>query len=253
VRNGGTRDRGLVFSADGSRILLVEGWNTHVLDAESGRVIHRLAHDNDVNSAAFASNGRTVVTALQFSASWKIWDLESGSPRGTLDSGCRRLVSDGRSDIVWSLCDNVPTAWNVATRQRTGSIEGRRHKDLAVTPDGSRVVTLEGFADVTPSVPASPRVLRVYDASTLRELQEIDADKSVGQALLGCIDDGTRWVIETNDGVSLVDLTTRRITSLCDDTNEAAGGGDVVVVAQGSCNPPTRTLRMWRSGELLHP
>ena len=164
--------RDFAFSAEGTRLITlsrsgsVDVWSL----AGAGPAWPPLDHEGDevLTSASFSPDGKSLCT-VDFSGRPRIWDVETGRPRGTTlvpaNEGKDRYGYD-RSRASWSSDgtvllvrngDSTARLWDVATGTEKPFLL-RHEADVLVaafSPDGQRIAT--GSSDFT---------ARLWDAST---------------------------------------------------------------------------------------
>jgi RNA polymerase sigma factor (sigma-70 family) len=124
-------------------------------DLATGREVRRLKTANNyVRALAFASDGRTLVSAgfdtrIFQGGSLQFWDAVTGTERRRIAnvSACVGFSRDGRS--VAASAGNAILVWEVATGQERCRFEGHQGtvSSLAFTPDGRRLCS--GSYDTT--------------------------------------------------------------------------------------------------------
>ena len=187
-----TRDERLVSvstfktSDDGRRLLLVSGGTAFVLDLRRSDPTTALtvlrAHEDEITTAAFAGEGRSVVTAGKDKTA-RLWRLDPAGPsasptlvRAELDQryaispDSRRLVTigadnaEGRPDsiaVLWELSTENMASRAVLLRGHTGPVFGiafSRDSRWLVTASNDTTARLWDMRAGDPT--AAPRVLR---------------------------------------------------------------------------------------------
>lgn len=125
-----------LYSPEGTQILAALGGGglgvAMLLDAGSGEAISRFSsHDGIVRSAAFAPDGRRVVTASADGTA-KVWDTLTGLELASVESGQRNLTDvaispDGSRFVTVAGDSEGPSAilWDLATGQRIADYVGQ--------------------------------------------------------------------------------------------------------------------------------
>ncbi|OWK37610.1 protein kinase domain-containing protein [Fimbriiglobus ruber] len=225
-----------LYSPDGTRILTAElsyrpALSARLWDAESGALLKELPHPAGVLSAAFAPDGRSVVTGC-LDGVVRIWDVRSGLPLVTLPAAGGRVVAfspDGRQLLTVS--DDLPARlWDVgkwdAPRfqlQHPGQIWAAKF-----APDGRHVLTA-GW----------DRVPRLWDTSAGKEPFQLPPQSAAvltvafspdGQMFAtGCADGATSvWDAGTGRRVSKFPFHTGSVQAIAfsPDGNRIVTGSD---------------------------
>ena len=167
----------------------------------SAPITSSMAHDNAVQSLAFSSNGKYIV-----SGSWdgtaRVWEAASGQElaRMTHDSGVSSVAfsSDGKY-VVSGSYDKTARVWEAASGQEVARMtHDNGVYSVAFSPDGKYVVS--GSYDNT---------ARVWEAASGQELARMTHDSGVssvafspdGKYVVSGSDDGTArvWEWQVND------------------------------------------------------
>ena len=187
------------FTSDGRNLVVgVEDGSVRVLDAVSGREVHRLDGDKpgwhpvavSADVALIASGGTDGVVRL--------WDVraerEKAVLRGHTDKLQRLAFSPTRRHLASTSWDKTVRLWDVATGREVRRFEG--HTDfvdgLKFTPDGRQIVTA-GW----------DRTVRIWDVATGHEarkiettgdvLSDVDLSKTGRDIFFGAKDGLLRW------------------------------------------------------------
>jgi WD40 repeat protein len=187
------------FTSDGRNLVVgVEDGSVRVLDAVSGREVHRLDGDKpgwhpvavSADGALIASGGTDGVVRL-----WNVRaEREKSVLRGHTDKLQRLAFSPTRRHLASTSWDKTVRLWDVATGREVRRFEG--HTDfvdgLKFTPDGRQVVTA-----------AWDRSVRIWDVATGREarkiettgdvLSDVDLSKTGRDIFFGSKDGLLRW------------------------------------------------------------
>lgn len=153
---------GIALSPDGNHLVAACSSNNMagVLDLTTGNAL-KLAHDDDVNSAAYNASGTQIVTASKDKTA-RIWDAASGALlfklTGHTDSVYRAAFSPDGTRVVTASLDHTARVWNAATgtllypplSEHTGQVTS-----AAFSPDGKRIVTA-----------SQDKTARLWDAAT---------------------------------------------------------------------------------------
>jgi WD40 repeat protein/serine/threonine protein kinase len=200
-----------VFSPDGSRVVTASDDRTaRVWDAATSKPLSLpLAHQGAVRSAAFSSDGNRVVTASDDKTA-RVWDATTGKPLAPplMHQAAVRSAAfspDG-SRVITASGDQTARVWDVATGKPLGPPLAPEHKkyanfftsygnlmwSAAFSPDGSRVVTMDG-----------DKIVRVWDAATGKPLGlPLAHQGAVGSAAFS--PDGSRVVTASVDQTARV-------------------------------------------------
>ena len=160
-----------------------------VFVARSGRLVARLLHRDEVESASFSSDGQRIVTA-SYDTTARVWQWPSRSPRPqplvTLDRcalfpGCDRLRSasfppTGHDLVVTASFDRTAVVWHADS----GHIE-------TVLDGNASTVTSAHFSDGARYVltASSDGTARLWDTQTGVQLEEYDHPARLTRAIFG--------------------------------------------------------------------
>jgi WD40 repeat protein len=133
------------FSPDGDRLVSGGfGETLRVWDASTGDQLLRIAEAGDVSACSFSPDGALVISSHYCSVD--VWDANSGTRIGTIETGSDRVFScsfspDG-SRIVTAGDDSVQT-WNVSTGECLTKFVGHTEPVQSATfsPDGALLAT----------------------------------------------------------------------------------------------------------------
>jgi WD40 repeat protein len=111
----------MVFSPDERQIALSEMWG-HVLDAETGQLLHSFKHGGMTTDIDWSPNGRTILTSGGFNSEIKLWDAATGAPllapmsMTRSDKVTAKFSADGR---FIHASDDAPSlrVWDAATAE----------------------------------------------------------------------------------------------------------------------------------------
>jgi WD40 repeat protein len=184
----------LAFSPDGkilaaTRVRFHENPDVCIWDLRKRKLLHVLRHRGDIehiSAIAFVPPGDRLVSAHLHLNKVFLWDVASGKPLGTLDTGGRpdydvtglAAFPDGNRVlccastglIVWDLQAwrhyTLPLEENVPYGPGEERVVPRHCSKVAFTADGSR------FATTVSSVPFLPRIM-LWDAKTCRVTRAI--------------------------------------------------------------------------------
>ncbi len=124
-----------IFSPDG-RLLATWGLSrtVEVWEVDSGRLLHRLPHDERIHEVVFSADGETLLTASRDNQA-RVWNLRTGGlefpplhhPRFAVRA---RFVENGRQ--ILTLCDDgVVRRWD----RSTGQLQAAHDFDLLIPQD----------------------------------------------------------------------------------------------------------------------
>lgn len=258
-QRGSSPSQSIVFSPDGRRLLMVDGYFIRVEDWAIGATIDTQFPTQHftipvpstlgiVSSVAFSPDGQTVLAGSwdQFA---RLWDASTGTLKHIFQGHAATVTSvafspDGRYVLTGSL-DNTARLWDAATGQQIRTFAG--HTDsvfsVAFSPDGRYVLT--GSDDKT---------ARLWDAATGEQLRSFAghtarvwsvAFSRDGRYVLTGSDDGTTriWNTATGEQVRSMEAPAESISSV-------TFSPDDHFVLTGSWNT---TIRLWdaATGKLL--
>jgi len=272
--------RSAAFSPNGKTIVTASsGGTARVWDAESGRELMRLKHDDVVTEAQFSPDGRRIVTASK-DHSARLWDASSGREvaRFGHDAAVSRAVfsPDGR-EVVTASDDGTARLWDATddfsvasahyrnqmrrdafldpdlqrmklaiARATNHSLDTSTRRELARLESGGRVTDARFSADGTLIVTAAEdHTVRVWDAASGGELARLQHSTAVESAAFS--PDG-RHVLTTAQGnlVRLWDLAANQGLALRHDAavQQAVLSGDGRFVLTASAD---HTARIWEA------
>lgn len=143
------------FSPDEARIVSSELDNynedtdVRIWDGQTGELLSKFrAHDQAVNGAVFARNGKAIVTVSRDKTA-KIWDTETGKLFTTLSGhpsdayiGRSSISPDGDRMVTWS--GQSAALWNVVTGKFIAELRGHTQtiNRVGFDPDGTVIATI---------------------------------------------------------------------------------------------------------------
>jgi WD40 repeat protein len=234
----GGRVISVAFSPDGKRALwAVQEGSVIVCDVSTGRKLHQVTGFGLIGCAAFAPDGRTVVTGspcfidprmteirrhLSHDASKttptnrpvdsvvRLWSTESGKQVGTFEGHQGPILAVGFAptgrQFLTASEDGTMRLWDV-----TSGLEVRRLKDygsrvlsVAFSPDGSRA--LSGHVDGS---------VRVWDLESVEEVRRLQRHRAEVSAVAFAPDGRTVFSGSFDKTVRRWDMTTGRQVGIC--------------------------------------
>lgn len=162
IRQFGLGDVRLLAVSPDQRFLASAGQGGAFLwDIEGATLRQRLDVDWSATALEFSPDGRTLYAAS--GATIRAWDTDTGK-RGLDFPGHRheitrlRVSRDGRT-LVSASVDNTARFWSIATGAELRSIRipGSGVLDIALSPDGSRLVTVDSYLT---------NAVKLWDAAT---------------------------------------------------------------------------------------
>jgi WD40 repeat protein/DNA-binding SARP family transcriptional activator len=139
----------VAFSPDGKRAASV-GYDQKIFvwDAQTGKVLFNLiGHGDSIADVAFSPDGKRLVT-VGYDHTAKVWDLKPTQELRTLDTGLRLWgfgVSSNGKRLATAHPGVAVNIWDTATNKLLFTVPGMKSgsqalNDIAISPDGSRVV-----------------------------------------------------------------------------------------------------------------
>jgi len=183
------------FSPDGTKIVVGATDNTaYILDAESGKKLHKLQHTDWVRTARFSPDGKKIVTSGDKNPV-RIWDTESGKELYTLEgfSGSPRFSPDSKKivTVIPFLPNEKPEAdtyiWDAESGEKLLTLKHEKYwwgPNAVFSPDSTKLATIIG-GDV-----------RIWDIESGKELH-----KSKGHGTPAFSPDGRQIAVADRDGV----------------------------------------------------
>ena len=175
----------LGFAPDGKRIVVTEGNSVHLIDVAKREIVRTLAHGDVVFAAAFAPDGKHLVTGGAESDNGdhfaRLWDTETGKelfrlPFGNADIRCAAYAPDGKT--VAASGDKGKELLVKLFDPATGK------ERLAIPfPDANSVHSVAFSPDSKVIASSGGSVTRLFDAATGKELVKIDR-KAIGLRFL---------------------------------------------------------------------
>lgn len=239
------------FSADGRTMARVRpDHSIELTDVDTGQTrAILLGHQKPVHAVLFSADGARVVTASD-DRTLRLWDPRTGALRRVLQSpresfvsvamradGCRVIAFDRRHARVWDLDAGKQV------NELNGEIQDLQ--DATFSPQGDRIVTVEGFPEAT---------MRLWDAATGRLLgTQRGHANNITQTIFST--DGTRIATSSRDQtIGLWDGATGQPVAMLKGhlgwVNSAAFSPDGKRLVSASVD---QTLRIWeaQTGQLL--
>jgi WD40 repeat protein/tRNA A-37 threonylcarbamoyl transferase component Bud32 len=237
-RAEGGRVVGVAFSPDGKRALSAsQDGSLAVWDVSTGRELRRVTGLGPIGCAAFAPDGRTVVTGSAWPTFYdkliaprdrppgasqtsgvtspedsvaRLWDTESGKQVCAFQGhqGPVRAVAfapTGRQ-VLTAGEDGTMRLWDVASGLEVRRLKGYRSRVLcvALSPDGSRA--LSGHVDGS---------VRVWDPESMEEVRRLERHRDQVSAVAFAPDGRTAFSGSLDKTVRRWDTTAGRQTGIC--------------------------------------
>jgi WD40 repeat protein len=126
-----------VFSPDGKTLVLSDGYRIRLYDLSSGQELHpHEGHESDVDTVAFAPDGKTLATSSYLDRTVRLWDVTSAEQRHVLRHpdyvrsamffpDGRTVISDGGGSLI--------RFWDVTTGRETRSLQVEGKQDFLRT------------------------------------------------------------------------------------------------------------------------
>ncbi|MDJ0514769.1 MAG: GUN4 domain-containing protein [Trichodesmium sp. MO_231.B1] len=197
-------------------------------------------HNDWVRSVAISPDGETIVSS-SYDKTIKVWDLPTGSLKGTLDDYNTRVFSvtispDGKT-IVSGSADGTIQVWDLVTGTLKGTLTGHSNSvySVVISPDNQNIIS--GSADGT---------IRVWDLTTGTSKTPIRAHGNAVYSV-AISPDGKTIVSGSGDGrIKVWDLKTgdlkATLTGHNDQVFSVAISSDGETVVSGSADG---TIKVW--------
>jgi WD40 repeat protein len=241
----------LAYSPDGTKLAIGydAGW-VRLWDLAASRELFRAkVHGDDVQSVAFAPDGRTFATSGYEGPFVRIWDAETGQERRKLTFkdaptfqgllafsrdgkrlalGATSRITDGERIVVWDL--NEGTDPIIIRKAHDGGL-----KSLIFTPDGALISCGAAWKQVRGKeneiqLESSPQI-RIWDATSGRKLRELDPGVDRGHCKAALSPDGKTFVSLHDDRMLVWDLASGKITRKIDTEVDEKNFGRSVGIA----------------------
>ena len=161
--------RSVAYSSDGKKILsLGMDQTVRIWDAESGKELHKLDTEQDMSfgEAAFAPDGKKVLTTSPRDTNVRIWDAETGKVLQKLDRITARIwrssfSPDGKKVLTTSN-DRAIYIWDTESGEVLHELDGHEMWIYSAdfSPDGKKIVSA-----------SQDKTARIWDVETGKTLQ----------------------------------------------------------------------------------
>jgi WD40 repeat protein len=216
----------LAMTPDG-QLLISGSWDKtmKIWDWKNGRELRTLArHVLGFNELAVTPDGRRVISG-NYHEAVRVWDLASGAELRRFKVPKRGLISLSHCGrYVFSVSeDGTKKIFDSETKRRVGTIKGRCQLDLAVMPDGQRVITLSSQR-LTLRELKSGRELRSFGGH-ISDINTMAVTPN-GRRAVSASDDRTIRIWDLENGILLSSFTFDDSVLCC---RFARTSGDMVV------------------------
>ncbi|ETO03613.1 WD-40 repeat-containing protein [Reticulomyxa filosa] len=224
------------FSPDGSTIVSCSKDNTiRLWDIYSGHEIKRI-YLNNIASAKFTSNGKSIVFSLCNAIGlWDITTEQNIKILGDLDITCNLQCSPNDQIVVFALNDNTIVIWNVKTNEIIHKLKGHcgTVEKIAFSSNGRFIVSC-----------SKDKTIRLWDITSGKGIKILeghsgwvtDAQPSLNfQTIVSCSWDAIRlW--DVNSGHEIMKF------------NEYLGAVGIDISPDGNTivSYSSHTIRLWR-------
>ena len=166
-------DRGIAFSADGSRLAVAASIGIWIYDAETYDEIALLTgHEEEVSTVAFSPDGAKLASGSGFHlpGTLKIWEVETGQNIATIqaEKGSTRSLAFSPDGTKLAWADRL---WDVRTEQQFDILQDKRLFKIAFSPVGK---ILAG-TDANVAKRRRTAVINLYDIKTGQILNTLTA------------------------------------------------------------------------------
>jgi WD40 repeat protein/type II secretory pathway predicted ATPase ExeA len=172
------------FSPDGTRVITTAGNTARIWDAVTRKLLREIMQADEITSASISPDGRRALTAGGHAA--RIWDAETGTLVRELTHDAVVMSASFSSDgtRVITAAGKMARLWDAETGKIRRQIKQSDEIHAATfSPDGTRVVSMAGELNARG---------RVWDAKTGRLLGATKEDPDAAETVMSVSRDGTR-------------------------------------------------------------
>ena len=208
----------VALSPDGRRAVGTANFNKYFLiwDLETGNILHKVEHEEDLGAAVFSPDGRTVAAAAGRRVG--LWDARTGRFLRTIGGmryGARRIVASANGKFLLTASSGEGLClWDTETGYLLHDLLtlGKGDRAIAFSPDSAMFAVAGGHDDPTVMLceTATAKQLRVLRGS--KEVKWLDFSPDNGRLLaIDGDENATMWDARSGASLWSSKVNTKRI------------------------------------------